>query len=296
MSATCLSQTLLDSKRYLIAFGMAVLLPMAAHATEFIKNGDFEQNTVTSSTDDDTFMYYNPQQPTYWNGIVDWDISARDQVIVEYLNNASATAPDGQQYTNTPNTAQALPTSYTDVSTVSGDTLQPGALQTDPNGGYFVAIDGNFGSTPGSSFISQSVDGLTVGQAYTLTFWWGAVQLNAKSGPTTEYFNVQFGDQTQDTPVVANCTHCFSGWMQQTMTFVADSTTQLLTFTSMGQPQGEPPMTVLDMVSLTEADQAPALTPAVPEPSTWALLLLGCALVGGQVMHRRRAVDRPGTH
>jgi hypothetical protein len=170
-------------------------------------------------------------------------------------------------------------------------------VQADPaTGGHFVAIDGN-NLNQGDSSIYQTVTGLTPGQSYQLSFDWGGVQLANWSGPTTEAMKVWFGNaplsgQSQSTATVAECTHCFSGWMTSTMNFIAQSSTQVLTFEGIGTPSGTPPMLVLDGVSLTDTPSTPPAPPvvaAVPEASTWAMLLLGCVAIGGHGMSRRRA-------
>ena len=279
--------------RHLLVASIIGGTALMANATEYIQNGNFEQNTATSTTSDHTFMYYNPNQPTNKDSIVDWSISNEDHVVVEYLNNQSATRANGAWYTKTPNRAYALPSSFEDVSSVKGDTLQPGAVQADPDGGYFIGVDGNVKGHPGASYIYQTVTGLMPGQAYTLTFDWAAIQLNAKTGPTTEAWEVSFGSaptvgQTQSTATVAECTHCFSGWMKASMTFVADSANEVLTFASFGSPAGGPPMTLLDGVSLTEVSGG-AVTAPVPEPSSWMLMLAGFASIGRYVQTRRRS-------
>ena len=62
------------------------------------------------------------------------------------------------------------------------------------------------------------------------------------------------------------------------MNFTPTATTQTLTFLSIGTPDGLPPMAALDGVSLT-----------VPEPATWAMMLLGFGGMGA-TLRRRRAV------
>jgi hypothetical protein len=51
---------------------------------------------------------------------------------------------------------------------------------------------------------------------------------------------------------------------------------------SIGTPNGEPPVALLDSVSLTSG---------VPEPNTWALMLIGFGGAGGMMrLSRRRAL------
>ena len=57
---------------------------------------------------------------------------------------------------------------------------------------------------------------------------------------------------------------------------------ELLEFVSLGAPSGQPPVALLDGVSLT------GLTGAAPEPGTWAMMGLGFAGLGLVAYRRRR--------
>ena len=62
--------------------------------------------------------------------------------------------------------------------------------------------------------------------------------------------------------------------------FTAKSTSQLLSFLSIGTPLGLPPAALLDGVSLT----------TVPEPATWAMMIMGFFGLGAVLRRRRVAV------
>jgi hypothetical protein len=64
------------------------------------------------------------------------------------------------------------------------------------------------------------------------------------------------------------------------MTFTATAATQVLSFLAKGTPGGAPPISFLDGVSLMAA---------VPEPTSWALMIVGFGAVGA-TMRRRRTV------
>jgi hypothetical protein len=145
----------------------------------------------------------------------------------------------------------------------------------DPNGGAFVALDGD---PDYNGPLEQTINGLTPGAKYTVSFDWAAAQYADRTGPTTEQFQVSFGGATQSTAIVPNSSESATDWMQQSFTFTAGGASQVLSFLSVGTPSGLPPVALLDGVSLT----------AVPEPATWAVMLVGFGGVGA--MMRRRAL------
>jgi hypothetical protein len=153
-----------------------------------------------------------------------------------------------------------------------GTSSANGLTATSPDLGNFIAADGAFEVGP----ISQSLTGLTVGHAYAVSFWWAGAQQSGFTGVTTDQWKVSFGGSTQSTAVATNVNHGFTGWMQQTFTFIADNTTDTLSFLAVGTPTGEPPFSLLDGVSVNP----------VPEPST--VVLMGIGLVGGVVVRLRR--------
>jgi hypothetical protein len=63
------------------------------------------------------------------------------------------------------------------------------------------------------------------------------------------------------------------------MFFTPTSTTQTLKFLSIGTPDGLPPIAALDGVSLT-----------VPEPATWAMMLVGFGGIGAMIRRRRQTL------
>ena len=148
-------------------------------------------------------------------------------------------------------------------------------LAGSPEGGNYVAADGAFGVQP----ISQTITGLVAGQSYDVGFWWaGAQQLNF-DGLNTEQWEVKLGNQSQFTAVYNNPSHGFSGWTHETFTFTAQSASEVLSFLAHGTPEGVPPFSLLDGVSMTES---------VPEPASWAMMLGGFGLVGGAMRRRTR--------
>lgn len=175
------------------------------------------------------------------------------------------------------------------TAATSGVTGQDGALSLwgpgngsnnglvdSPVGGNFVAADGAYGQGP----ISQTINGLTAGDTYVVGFYWGGAQQYGFNGITTEQWQVSLGSDTQSTAVLTNASNGFTGWYYQTFNFIASSSSEVLSFLSVGTPisPSEPPFALLDGVSVT----------AAPEPSS--LLIMGAGLLGlGVVGLRRRA-------
>jgi hypothetical protein len=176
-------------------------------------------------------------------------------------------------------------------------------LTNSPTGGNFLGGDGAYGNAP----VEQTVTGLEVGKVYKLTFWWAAAQQSTYSGPTSDAWKVCFGvcdytmstepvlfldfrdghatfdaaagDQVKTTGTANNPDHGFVPWQFETMYFTANDTTQKLSLLAYGTPIGQPPFALLDGLSLE----------AVPEPSTWAMMLIGFGLVGGIMRSNRRS-------
>ena len=141
------------------------------------------------------------------------------------------------------------------------------------------------GMTRDGGYGYQCVDlgGLNVGNHYTLSFYQAAAQQHGLNGATTEQWAVTFGGVTQYTSLQHNPSHGFQPWTQQTLDFVATSSTQVLNFLAVGTPSGLPPISLLDGVSLTEVSQVGG----APEPSSWMMMLAGFGLFGAASRRRR---------
>ena len=144
-----------------------------------------------------------------------------------------------------------------------------------PDGGRYIAADSAYQVGP----IKQTINDLTVGSQYTLSFYYAAGQQYHFNGPTYDSWKVSFGDQTQETPIINLGNHEFADWRQASFTYTATSTSQVLSFLAAGGPNGLPPFVLLDGVSITAA---------VPEPEEWAMMLVGVGLVGFQVRRKQK--------
>jgi hypothetical protein len=237
----------------------------AANASEFVVNGGFETTAPVHATPAGVNSFEFGDTYTYGQAVTGW-------------TSTSVGANGGFNILFNP----VGPTSVSPDTRFTAAEVQylwsvPGGAS--PTGGNFVALDGD---TLYNASLSQTISGLTVGATYTLSFDWAAAQFADRTGDTTEMLHVSFGGESFDTAVVPNLSGGSTGWFSVSHTFVASDTTQVLSFLSIGTPNGQPPVALLDSVSLTNG---------VPEPTTWTLMLIGFGGVGGMMrLARRRAL------
>jgi len=165
----------------------------------------------------------------------------------------------------------------TRIITTNASTLALKAYTSTTDHGTVFASDELY--YPGT--LSQTINGLNAGSAYTLTFDYALGQQAGFNGKNTNnYWKVDFGSVTQNSALLSIPNGGFSGWQTATMTFMATSASQVLSFLARGSSAGAPPFLLLDNV---------AMTAAVPEPSTLSLLLGGVGLVGFLARRRRKS-------
>ncbi len=256
----------------LAAAAAAVVLASSASAKEFVVNGDFEQVTlptgVSLPTGVDSFefgdTYKYGQAVTGWTSIT--APGAGSGAFNVYFNSDHASAGSSPISPDTRYTSSEVQYLWGVPDGVS------------PDGPHFVALDGDVNARGN---LSQTVNGLVVGQTYTLSFDWAVSQFADRDGQTTEQMEYSLGGVTFDTDVITNPSHDFQGWMTVTQTFTATSGSELLNFLSIGTPTGLPPVALLDGVSLTG--------PGVPEPAIWSMMLIGFGGLGALIRRRRQA-------
>lgn len=153
------------------------------------------------------------------------------------------------------------------------------------DGLYFYSIGGfasNGLSSPGEG-ISQTV-ATTIGNTYRLS-----VGLSDENGPgLTSVLNVLIGSQLNQVTLAADSSGFF-GRPFETYTFdyVATSSLTTVSFTLFSSTDFGNNDPLIDGVSLQEI-----ATGAVPEPSTWAMMILGFAGVGFMAYRRRNSAMR----
>jgi hypothetical protein len=228
----------------------------SAHATNLVVNGSFSSLAVPGLA---TQIGVNSQQVTGWT-------SAPFSFMVPSYN-----------FVYTPGSADTTGSNSIKLWGPNNGSAN-GLPATSPDGGNYLALDGVF--HPGT--LSQTINGLIVGQKYNVSFYWAGAQQFSFHGTTTEGFNVSLGGQTLSTGTVTNASHGFTGWQKTTLTFTADNTTDVLSFLATGTPIGVPPLSVLDGVSMD-------LQTPVPEPATLGLVLTGIAGVGRLISRRSKS-------
>lgn len=164
---------------------------------------------------------------------------------------------------------------FTDSDTLS-ILINPSAVHSGANAAYFIAPAGY-----ASDFLAQTLD-TVVGQIYDYSFWVAAATTD-ENAPSAFY--AQLGSQ-----VLADFTYSPTfNFMQFSGTFVAtDTATDIYfeAFNSLG-------LFELDDVSVTSrpapcATRVCTVDGGVPEPASWALMLLGFGGIGAILRRRPR--------
>lgn len=140
-----------------------------------------------------------------------------------------------------------------------------GLPASSPNGGNFLALDGDFQNAA----VIQTIGGLSVGHSYQVNFDYGFSQQEGFNGATVQSLTVCLGSSCDTTASYNLPSHGFSGWSAGEYTFKATGASEVLSFMANGNLP-VPPFALLDGVSMT----------AVPEMSTWAMMLAGFVGLG----------------
>jgi hypothetical protein len=255
------------------AIALALVSSSSARAGGLVQNGSFED--FTGGQDGDPSQLASSRgSGTGYTTLTDWTVGTGTYGFLMGPGTADTTGSYSPQYSNT----------FTLWGTNTGG---PSTIPaTSPDGGNFLAMDG--GASYRGDGISQTLTGLTSGDTYSVSFYWAGGQQSGFHGNTTEAMQVSFGGSSQTTPTYTNTAvneggsiglaGQFSGWMQQTFTFKADGSSDVLNFLAIGTPDSLPPIVLLDGVSVT----------AVPEPASISLLAVSMIGLGAVYLRRRR--------
>ena len=221
---------------------MAAAPVESASAAQFVTNGYFQQTPNANS-----FAFgFNPTPQTLandWTGSGDWVM-----------------------FCSTSGTRCDNPAVYGYLA---------GPLPASPGGTNFVGIDG----TPGfDGDVYQTINGLTVGKTYTLSFYEATAQECCTYGnTTTDSVTASLGSESFTTPTITTSNDGTTPWMLYSTTFTYTGGGNVLSFMNAGT--GVPPYALIDGVSFT----------GVPEPGTWAMIVAGFAGLGLLGRARRKA-------
>jgi hypothetical protein len=216
----------------------------ALAGVQLVTNGDFENGQLDSTTTATGWFMDPSMSPGY-----------------TFLFNPQANTISGTSADNAGATGE-----YGSLSLWGPGNGSANGLTLSPTGGAFVALDSAFQQDA----LDQTINGLTAGEEYTVTFNWAAAQQLTFNTSTFDTLTVSLGSQSFTTSQVNLPEHGFSGWMSQSFTFTATGPSEVLSFFASGGPPGAPPFAMLDSVSMM----------AVPEPSTWAMMLAGFGGLG----------------
>jgi hypothetical protein len=160
-----------------------------------------------------------------------------------------------------------------------------------PNGDNYVAMDGAYENAP----IAQTITGLTAGKTYDISFKYAFAQQHNYNNATIQHLGMNFGPAVglPNTGYFPNVptwqsanydlpNHGFSGWMTYNGTVTATGTSDVLSFLAYGNLP-VPPFALLTDVSLT----------SVPEPASWAMMIMGLGMVAFMARGRRSRTALP---
>jgi gliding motility-associated-like protein len=225
------------------------------NVTNLIQNGSFEVSTCTPNSNGNSWC---PVSVNYNCDLANWTcVGGGTQTYSQLFNNAWTTVPDGAVAAYFGN-AFCNPCSQTVDDTscfvrngceITG--IPAGFPENDP-----VSYGGNAGLS-----LTQTVNGLTVGNTYVLEFWSGGEDFGVFVNPGMFGLDIGFGYTYLETVP----TDFGDIGMRHIVIFNATATSHPITFTNWGHICGSCSELTLDNVRLYPvADLDPSVNPCVP--------------------------------
>ena len=276
--------TLMSTARVLAA-GVMLMASGNAMAANLVQNGSFESNGGVGQIGSVTTLD-------------NWTVgAATDSTPIPYSFVINANA-DSTGFNSSTGTIRIWgPNTPVGVSSGSGSFPNPhnvgpvaNGWGTIPDGSYAFAANPAHANAP----LSQTINGLTVGHQFTLSFNYAGVQSTDAEGVTQTGWHVALGgDVNQNTGGSSsgdlnNASQGFTGWQSFSYDFTATTNSETLTFLANGGPSSSSiPFALLDNVSLVD-NTTPPPPSTVPEPSTIALLGTSLICIGAARTLRKK--------
>jgi len=270
----------------------ALALATSAGATNLIQNGDFSLANTNLVNDSGQSTYFRQVLGTGY--ITDWTYNI----------------PGGAGNNNN-GIITVLETSQ--LNTLGNMTEGPWSLWNSSNGGVGTiaappsgnaSVLGQDSAPENAAYLSQTINNLVVGQIYAVTFAFAGAQLRSPdgtlwNGATNEGVEINLGGTYDTSALGGTASQAYTGgqtdivtydnyqptvpdhgstaWQQAVMYFTATAKQETLNLEAISTSSGDPPFALIDNLQMF----------AVPEPATWAMMILGVFGIGAVVRRRR---------
>lgn len=196
-------------------------------------------------------------------------------MVLSVAGSANAATLINGSFESGPNPGSSFVTLGTGDSSITGWTVSAGSI--DYIGGYWPAQDGSrsidlAGLSLGT--LSQTIADTVAGQAYTILFY---ASKNPDGGDPNRTGTISFGGNSLQFAYGLPNDRSNMNWTQYTYNFVATGPNTVLSFAA-DQSAGCCYGPALDNVRIINA---------VPEPSTWAMMLVGFGTIGFGMRRRK---------